>query len=894
MAGNLRELIPAFFIGPGGQPLSQEEIARRREVAMSLLGKATDTSPNAGGGASVLAKAIQGLSYGINEGRADRAATANSEQSQANLLAMLGGGGGMGNASAFPPAPSAEAISVLSEGAPVPSGAAPSTVNLSGSQQEFISALLPAAIEESKRTGIDPRIIVAQAAQETGWGRAAPGNNYFGIKSHGQGGGQTLGTHEYVNGKRVNVRDSFRTFASPADSVRGYGDFILQNPRYKPLMAAQGLDAQLQALQASGYATDPNYSRSVGAIARGIQLPAVDAVNQFASGGAAPRPASIDDQMAQELLARQPEGASPYSGPGATIAPGDPERMAFDAAQRERDALTASTPQWLNEAIIGGNVGVAETEEDILAQEAMLSGDPAFSLAVEGEQAMPPVAPEPVLGMEPEAMAPAEIAMNDPAFAGSQGVLAANGRPMIQNPDGTVSTEESITITDPRINGGAPTNIPSIWGGRRTVSEDEAIEEALRSGQSFDAFPSIDAAVAAAQERSNMLGRSVPPAPVVAPQVAQALTGAQVNEALPMAGGANNVAPVINAAPSNPMAGLNPAVIQSLSNPNATPQERAVAQSLLQQHVAQNQALQAQAQEAAQRAQTLAQRRGLAGQLGVNPDFAGDENVWKAATEASFRDPQAVSAGSYIRNRDGTLEQIPESRTGDIQEYEYAKQNGYQGSFTDYQQETRRAAASQTNIDLGGEKFEQEFAKGDAAALAEVASAGMAAQRNLGRISALEQSLANAPSGMEARFKQMAGEMGIPTEGLSEIQAATAMINSLVPEQRPPGSGPMSDADLELFKQSLPRIINQPGGNAMIINTMRGVAQYDAQGAAIVQQLRAGEITRAQAFQMLQARQNPLDGFKAPAAQGGAGAAPAGVDPSDWEFMTPEERALFQ
>src|SRR5690606_21873484 len=129
----------------------------------------------------------------------------------------------------------------------------------------------------SKRTGIDPRIIVAQAAQETGWGRSAPGNNFFGIKSHGQGGGQTLKTHEYVNGKRVNVSDSFRTFASPADSVRGYGDFILQNPRYKPLMEAQGLDNQLAALQASGYATDPNYSSSVGAIARSIQLPEMSA-----------------------------------------------------------------------------------------------------------------------------------------------------------------------------------------------------------------------------------------------------------------------------------------------------------------------------------------------------------------------------------------------------------------------------------------------------------------------------------------------------------------------------------------------------------------------------------------------------------------------------------------
>jgi hypothetical protein len=71
----------------------------------------------------------------------------------------------------------------------------------------------------------------------------------------------------------------------------------------------------------------------------------------------------------------------------------------------------------------------------------------------------------------------------------------------------------------------------------------------------------------------------------------------------------------------------------------------------------------------------------------------------------------------------------------------------------------------------------------------------------------------------------------------------------------------MSDADLELFKQSLPRIINQPGGNAQIISTMRAIADYDAQGAEIVQRLRAGEIDRPMAFQLLQGRTNPLSNF---------------------------------
>lgn len=191
------------------------------------------------------------------------------------------------------------------------------TVKLNGDRQAFIDNLLPAAIEEGKRTGVDPRIIVAQAAQETGWGKSAPGNNYFGIKSHGQGGGNSMMTTEYVNGQKVNVRDSFRGYESPADSVRGYGDFITQNPRYKALREAQGLDNQLAELQASGYATDPNYSRSVGAIARGITLP--DTANLEANAGvpyqpsltpADPNAEERRQQAMTQIVGSQPDAAS--------------------------------------------------------------------------------------------------------------------------------------------------------------------------------------------------------------------------------------------------------------------------------------------------------------------------------------------------------------------------------------------------------------------------------------------------------------------------------------------------------------------------------------------------------------------------------------------------------
>lgn len=168
------------------------------------------------------------------------------------------------------------------------------------------------------------------------------------------------------------------------------------------------------------------------------------------------------------------------------------------------------------------------------------------------------------------------------------------------------------------------------------------------------------------------------------------------------------------------------------------------------------------------------------------------------------------------------------------------------------------------NIDnKAASKFEEEFAKGDAATLRTVYDTGLQAARNIGRIDQLEALLASAPQGAQGAIKLAAGEFGINTEGLNDLQTAQALINSLVPEQRQPGSGPMSDADLALFKQSLPRIINQPGGNQTIINTMRAIAEYDAQGASIVQRMRLpttdpNHIDSATAFEMLQTRPNPL------------------------------------
>lgn len=182
-------------------------------------------------------------------------------------------------------------------------------------RNEFFGSIWPAVMQASKSTGVDPRIIAAQAALESNYGRSAPGNNLFGIKSHGQSGGNSLMTTEVINGKPVRVRDSFRSYASPAESVDGYVDFINSNKRYRPFREAQGLDAQISALGRSGYATDPQYAAKIRSIATGIPVSSQVASREPSPPQAPGTPApplhstTLADQPVATLQAESPPGS---------------------------------------------------------------------------------------------------------------------------------------------------------------------------------------------------------------------------------------------------------------------------------------------------------------------------------------------------------------------------------------------------------------------------------------------------------------------------------------------------------------------------------------------------------------------------------------------------------
>lgn len=141
--------------------------------------------------------------------------------------------------------------------------------------QAFLDRLSGPARAAGRTTGVPAELILAQAALETGWGRheiaTAEGrnsHNLFGIKagSGWEGATTEVTTHEYLNGRRTKVTDSFRVYDSFEAAFTDYARLIGDNPRYARVTTAPSAEQAARELQAGGYATDPAYADKLIAV----------------------------------------------------------------------------------------------------------------------------------------------------------------------------------------------------------------------------------------------------------------------------------------------------------------------------------------------------------------------------------------------------------------------------------------------------------------------------------------------------------------------------------------------------------------------------------------------------------------------------------------------------
>ncbi|MBM3115269.1 flagellar assembly peptidoglycan hydrolase FlgJ [Jeongeupia naejangsanensis] len=142
----------------------------------------------------------------------------------------------------------------------------------------FVDKVLTAAQSVAPTLGVSPQLLLAHAALETGWGKkpirdAAGGDshNLFGIKATKDWQGKTVDvtTTEYVDGVAQKRVESFRSYDSYTEALADYAGLIRR--RFGEAIG-KGDDALgfARALQAKGYATDPQYADKFASVARRI------------------------------------------------------------------------------------------------------------------------------------------------------------------------------------------------------------------------------------------------------------------------------------------------------------------------------------------------------------------------------------------------------------------------------------------------------------------------------------------------------------------------------------------------------------------------------------------------------------------------------------------------
>ncbi|WP_122359506.1 flagellar assembly peptidoglycan hydrolase FlgJ, partial [Pseudomonas coronafaciens] len=143
---------------------------------------------------------------------------------------------------------------------------------------QFVETMLPLAKEAAARIGVDPVMLVAQAALETGWGKSimrqqdgSSSHNLFGIKAAGswKGAEARAITSEFRDGKMVKETADFRSYGSYADSFHDLVSLLQNNNRYKEVVNSADKPEQfVKELQKAGYATDPDYASKISQIAK--------------------------------------------------------------------------------------------------------------------------------------------------------------------------------------------------------------------------------------------------------------------------------------------------------------------------------------------------------------------------------------------------------------------------------------------------------------------------------------------------------------------------------------------------------------------------------------------------------------------------------------------------
>jgi len=136
--------------------------------------------------------------------------------------------------------------------------------------------------------------------------------------------------------------------------------------------------------------------------------------------------------------------------------------------------------------------------------------------------------------------------------------------------------------------------------------------------------------------------------------------------------------------------------------------------------------------------------------------------------------------------------------------------------------------------DSGAGDFQNERIKSTVKRYTAMQEQAQNARFTSSQVSLLGDLLSETDTGLATGIKQKLYE-GLGLDLRSDTQvAAEAMLSKLVPAQREKGSGPMSDRDLDMFRNALPSLKTTPEGNALIVATLQAVSEYQIKLGEIV------------------------------------------------------------
>ena len=136
----------------------------------------------------------------------------------------------------------------------------------------FVSKMSRAATLASQQSGVPARLIMGQAALESGWGQREikhedghTSYNLFGIKAGPSWKGKVVNvlTTEYEGGVAKKVTQPFRAYSSYEESFADYARLIGNSPRYEAVTQARNEIEAARRIQSAGYATDPQYAQKL-------------------------------------------------------------------------------------------------------------------------------------------------------------------------------------------------------------------------------------------------------------------------------------------------------------------------------------------------------------------------------------------------------------------------------------------------------------------------------------------------------------------------------------------------------------------------------------------------------------------------------------------------------